>query len=1333
MQPRTLARWLVFVALVCFGLFLGAGIASAQQGGNVIQGQNGSTDSAAESEDASANNTLTFQAGPGANGTGGAPAQAAQVGDNVGSYSQVAGAHSGDAAAGSTVTGVAGRGATVQLQNSSDGAEAESEDATASNEGTVALGPQATSGTADAQASQVGDNRLDASQTVNASSGDAVAGSQVVGIAGDGDHTVQQSNVSTDAESESGDVDASNELELALGPNAESGDAVAQASQVGDNDAVWRQVTDARSGDAVAGSAVIGIVGDGTSTGQGQSSSTGADAESGDVSVENEAEAVIGPSAVSGTATASASQIGDNSVDVEQTLEAGSGDAIAGSQVTGLVAEEAGHLTVQNQQSSEDDTADSGEIDAEQEIDDLFVGPHADAGDAPAQAQQDGDNDVTISQAATLATGDALAGAQVTGAVAGDDTTIQGSNVSTGSDAESGDLDLDEVNSIDDVVVGPDAVSDTAEAQASQVGDNALSIDQTADVASGDAVAGSQVTGVVDPGDVTIQQLNVSTDAEAESGDIETDDGANIVSDANVGPVATSDTAVASASQVGDNAVAISQDAALHTGDAVAGSQVSGVVVDPADVTIQNQNTSDGAEAESGEIEIDDANFVDDLVAGPSADTGDDTAQASQVGDNAVSIDQAADLSTGDAVAGSQVTGAVTSGNVTAQNQNSSTDDEAETGDIDADDVNEIDDVNVGPVADSDGAVATAAQTGDNDASLSQDATLHSGDAVAGAQVLGIVGSDDVTVQNSNTSDGSEAESGDVEIDFDDVNKIEDTVVGPFAQAGTETATASQVGDNSAELDQSAEVGSGDAVAGGQVTGVVADGGSVTAQNTNASTDASAESGTPDLELVNEVDDLVVGPSADADAATAAASQIGDNAVAIGQDALVETGDAVAGAQVSGIVSDPSDVTVQNQNVSDGAEAESGDIDVDDAVNTLEEMFVGARAESVDDTAMAEQVGDNTVVFDQSADLSTGDAVAGAQVTGVVAQGGSVTIQNQNDSTDDEAESGDIEINKANEAEDIVVGPFALGDGAVAQASQTGDNDADIAQEAVLATGDAVAGAQVVGVVADPSDVTIQNSNTSEDSEAESGDIDANDVNEAEDIFVGPSADAETSTASASQVGDNALVLEQSADVSTGDAVAGAQVTGVVASGDDVTIQNQNSATDSEAETGDATAENEAEDIFVGPAAIGDGDPASAAQVGDDSLVLSQDATAASGDAVAGAQVVGVSGDDSTVQLQNTDDASEAESADAEVENEAEGSVGPFASSTSGNANAQQNGDSDLTADQTGEASTGDVVAGGQVVGLAGFGVTALSTENGVVQAAASGDGSFSVGSAAAA
>jgi hypothetical protein len=261
------------------------------------------------------------------------------------------------------------RATTVQNQNSSSGGSAISGNARVTNTAVVNVGPSANSSGGPAQASQIGSNSVSVSQHGVAKSGDAVVGSQITGIVGGGDATVQNQNASSGGTAISGDSSVDNFLVLNVGPTANAeGCAVevietlgggpsscpAQASQIGHNDVVISQSAHAISGDAVVNSQVTGIVGGWNATVQGQNSADGGFATSGTADATNAAGpsigSGIGPIATSTSGAGMASQNGDNVVDVAQDAFSESGDGVSGSQVNGIVGDQTGFATVRETQ-----------------------------------------------------------------------------------------------------------------------------------------------------------------------------------------------------------------------------------------------------------------------------------------------------------------------------------------------------------------------------------------------------------------------------------------------------------------------------------------------------------------------------------------------------------------------------------------------------------------------------------------------------------------------------------------------------------------------------------------------------------------------------------------------------------------------------------------------------------------------------------------------------------------------------------------------------------------------------------------------------------------------
>lgn len=979
MQRTTLASRLMFAALVCVGCLMWADSASAQD--NTVQGQNGATASAAISAPASSTNALQFNAGPSANGVG-APAQASQQGDNVASERQRSEARSGDASAGSQVHGVVGGGHTVQNQNSSVGAVAVSAPAVSVNVTAANVGPQANGLGAPASASQIGGNRYDGTHLAIAESGDAVAGSQVTGIVGIGAHTVQNQNNALNPVALSGVAVSVNFGTNSVGPNALGLGAPASASQIGSNDAVFVQSNEAKSGDAVAGGQVTGIVGVGSATVQNQSSAAAPIAVSGPVlSVNATLLTNVGPTAVGGAAPAQASQLGNNSAEVAQVVDAASGDAVAGGQVTGVVGDQAGAIRVQNQQTSAGDIAISGAVLGIGNFAGVFgVGPTAVGLLAPAQSSQAGNNTVSFIQDATLQSGDALAGAQVTGVVSqGGDTTVQNQNTSLLGIAVSGPVVTLAANAAVAGGVGPLALGIAAPASAQQLGDNNVAAAQTANLESGDAIAGSQVTGAInDPASITVQNQNTSFAAFALTGGVTT-----LVGNAHVGsfagPVAIALAAPASASQFGSNAVVANQEADVASGDAVAGSQVTGVVATGGTVKVQNQNTSILAIGLSGGVVNGVVNLSAGSLAGPAALAIAAPAQSNQIGGNSVGFDQTADVSSGDAVSGGQVTGVVThGGDVTVQNSDTSLATFAVSGGVTNGIANLTAGALGGPGAVAFAAPAQASQFGSNAVFFSQDVVVASGDAIAGGQVTGIVtGTGDVTVQNQNTSILAFAISGAA---GGPVSNVALGVgAGPIAVALAAPASATQLGSNDVAIAQGLVAESGDAVAGSQVTGIVNGSGDVTVQAQNTSFFAFSVTGS--ASAMNIALAARSGPLAVGVLAPAQASHIGGTTLDLSQRASATTGDAVGGSQVIGTAEDDSTIQLQNNPLLSLA------LTSPSTTTNFATGSVGASAIGLGATASAQHLGNSAAMADQVGEADSGDAISGGQVTGVAGFG----------------------------------------------------------------------------------------------------------------------------------------------------------------------------------------------------------------------------------------------------------------------------------------------------------------------------------------------------------
>jgi hypothetical protein len=331
------------------------------------------------------------------------------------------------------------------------------------------------------------------------------------------------------------------------------------------------------------------------------------------------------------------------------------------------------------------------------------------------------------------------------------------------------------------------SADDVANASATnvQVGDNENETEQAGRSSSGDAVAG-QVTGVVSAGDASVDATNRSEDVDVETGDAEgTNDAASFV-----GLTGGTTTALSAADDnilnnnaanvlVGDNDYELTQDATATSGDGVGGQVIGVVTAAGGSADVVAANTSEDVDIETGDAEAnnDAAAFVGlnaTGTAGLAADIVNASATNVQEGDNELEAEQAALSASGDGVGGS-VIGVVSAGDASVDATNHSEDVEVETGDTEStNDFAAFVGLTNGSItalsaADLLNNNAVHVFEGDNEKSLSQDATANSGDAVAG-QVAGVVtsagGSADLVL--ANTSLDADAESGDGEFQNSD-------------------------------------------------------------------------------------------------------------------------------------------------------------------------------------------------------------------------------------------------------------------------------------------------------------------------------------------------------------------------------------------------------------------------------------------------------------------------------------------------------------------------------------------------------------------------------------
>jgi len=326
--------------------------------------------------------------------------------------------------------------------------------------------------------------------------------------------------------------------------SADVANATATNVQEGDNDASSEQTGSADSGDAVAGQ-VAGVVSSGDASVDATNRSEDVDVETGDADSFNDSDAFVGLTAGAATlvdivnGAAVNVQEGDNEYELTQDASATSGDGVGG-QVIGVVTSAGGSADVVAANTSEDVDIETGDSTAGNSAN-AFVGLNglgvvliADIANAAAVNVQEGDNDLSASQAAAAASGDGVGG-QVIGVVSAGDASVDATNHSEDVDIETGDVtafnDFDAFVGLTNApitlfgaegTVSPTAVADIANGAAVNVqeGDNSGSIAQDSNASSGDGVAG-QVAGVVTSagGSADLVLANTSLDSDADTGD----------------------------------------------------------------------------------------------------------------------------------------------------------------------------------------------------------------------------------------------------------------------------------------------------------------------------------------------------------------------------------------------------------------------------------------------------------------------------------------------------------------------------------------------------------------------------------------------------------------------------------------------------------------------------------------------------------------------------------------------------------------------------------------------------------------------------------------------
>jgi hypothetical protein len=320
-------------------------------------------------------------------------------------------------------------------------------------------------------------------------------------------------------------------------------------------------------------------------------------------------------------------------------------------------------------------------------------------------------------------------------------------------------------------------------------------------------------------------------------------------------------------------------------------------------------------------------------------------------------------------------------------------------------------------------------QDGDNSASLDQTSDATTGDGVAG-QVIGAVSAGDTSIDAKNRSEKVDVDTGDATADNAAATQVGLTWTGNFDEVfGTDATLGSggynqQDGDNEAAVSQTSDASSGDGV-GGQVIGAVTSaGGSADIASDNGSKKVDVTTGDADASNAAGIQvgltwtgnfDQVFGSDA-ISSSFVDNQQDGDNAAVLDQTSDATTGDGVAG-QVIGTVS-AGDTSIDAKNRSEKVDLQTGDATADNAAAAevgLTKTGTSNQVSGVSDATSSggsfnQQDGDNEADLSQTADASSGDAVAG-QVAGVVTSaGGSADLVLDNGSKKVDAESGPSEF-----------------------------------------------------------------------------------------------------------------------------------------------------------------------------------------------------------------------------------------------------------------------------------------------------------------------------------
>ena len=338
----------------------------------------------------------------------------AQLGNNRSSASQTGDAATGDGVGGQVIGVVSAGDTSVDATNRSEDVDVETGDADSEATYAAFVGLNVSTGSPIAFAAGDGiidteannillgegmgpGNESSANQTTSASSGDGVGG-QVVGAvtSAGGSADIVAANTSEGVDAETGDAEAEAAVAAVVGhtdaPSSialAAGDDIVNASgtnvQLGDNTLEAVQTATSETGDAVGGQ-VLGVVSAGDASVDATNHSEDVDVETGDAETEAVVAAFVGLTSATTTQVlaqgdsilsqqAANVQLGNNTHEVIQTVDASSGDAVGG-QVSGVVTSSGGTADVVLANTSED--ADGATGDAEfAAVDTTFTGLNA--------------------------------------------------------------------------------------------------------------------------------------------------------------------------------------------------------------------------------------------------------------------------------------------------------------------------------------------------------------------------------------------------------------------------------------------------------------------------------------------------------------------------------------------------------------------------------------------------------------------------------------------------------------------------------------------------------------------------------------------------------------------------------------------------------------------------------------------------------------------------------------------------------------------------------------------------------------------------------------------